>query len=82
MCIVFLAFVARRRREIFAGLHFANTMFIKKIDVSRAQSPKISRPIEVLELKSQIFFWPFGPEVGQTGGLTQGNGLMRSLYRL
>ena len=42
--IVFLAFVARRRRKKIAVLHFANTIFIKKIDVSRAQSPKISRP--------------------------------------
>ena len=30
--------------EKIAVLHFANTIFIKKIDVSRAQSPKISRP--------------------------------------
>ena len=33
MFIVVLAFVARRRRKIFAVLHFANTIFIKTIDV-------------------------------------------------
>ena len=67
MFIVVLAFVARRRREIFAVLHFANSIFLKEIDNSKGKIPKNFR----LRRKKKLTFELNPPLVPKTG-ITRG----------